>query len=89
MRGITRCAMLLLLVGLVAMAGCSFVTAKDRAIIDEHLGNAIAINEKVQADETMPDWAKQWWNQEVRTWKAMSAWAAREAPDPSLTPEGE
>jgi len=63
---------------LLAVAGCSVVTPSDRAVIHDHRLNAVAINERVQADTELPHYVRVWWAAEADTWIAMDAWAAGE-----------
>ena len=67
------CVLLVLL-----LVGCSYVKPSDRVVIHDHHLNAQAINAKVQVDEALPDYVKQWWAAEAKTWKALDAWAKGE-----------
>ena len=74
---------ILALLGLVALTGCVSVNSQARNVIDANASNAAFINDKVQADESLPAYAKTWWKAEAETWQAMSAWANGKAPTPA------
>jgi len=74
---------LILCVALCAMlAGCSIIMPSHAIVIDEHYGNAQAINEKVQADPDASPAIKKWFAEEAETWGYMSAWAHGKIPAP-------
>ena len=79
---------LIILVLLCAMfAGCSVVMPSHANIIDDHCGNAQAINEKIQADPDVSSAIKEWWAAEAETWQYMSDWAHGRIPEPKKTEE--
>jgi hypothetical protein len=83
-----RRSALIVLVSVVMFSamGCSIVRPSDAVVIDLHAANAAAINAKVQADPALPPYAKTWWAEEERTWRAMSEWAHGRRPEPRPVP---
>ena len=59
----------------VILGGCSLIAAKDTLAIDQVMGNAVAINAKVQADANLPIYVRQWWAEDANQWTYLSDWA--------------
>lgn len=80
---------LLVLCLLVAgMTGCmSYVTAGDRAVIHANYLNAVDTSVKVQTDPACPQYARDWWRDEAKTWTALDAWS-RGVKFPTTAPAG-
>lgn len=76
-----RCVCLMLV--LLVLGGCSVVLPSHARLIDQHAGNAAAINAKVQADPTLPAEVKTWWAAEAQTWTYLSDWAHGRRPAPA------
>jgi hypothetical protein len=62
------------------MSGCTFVKPSDANLIDDHLGNAQAMNALVQADPSVPPAVKQWIQNDVYSWQWFADIAHRRTP---------
>jgi len=80
-----RIVLILLLCALL-LGGCVSVVLPSHAnIIDEHNGNAKAMNAAIQLDAALPEYVKKWWAAEAVTWQCLSDWAHGRAPEPKPT----
>jgi len=71
---------------LMLAAGCTYIKPSDTVLIDNHLGNAQAINKLVQADASVSPALKQWIQADTASWTWFSDIAHRRTP--SMMPTG-
>jgi hypothetical protein len=76
-----RMLMFLMIVTLAAvLAGCTYIKPSDTNLIDDHLGNARAFSNQVQADPNVPPAVQQWIKADAASWQWFSDIAHRRTP---------
>jgi hypothetical protein len=61
----------------LVLCGCTYIKPSDTLIIDDTLGNAVAMNKLAQADPAIPPAYKQWIQGDVAQWQWFSDKAHR------------
>jgi hypothetical protein len=72
--------MILLVLAALTFGGCTVFSASDTVLVDNHLGNAQAMNKLVQADANAAPAYKQWMQADTASWQWMADKAHRRTP---------
>jgi len=73
----------ILILSLLALAGCSVIMPSDAIIIDGHAANANEVDLRVQASPDVPTWLKSWHSSNGQAWEWTSDWAHGRAKTPA------
>jgi hypothetical protein len=77
---VMSCLLFGIMAALLTCAGCTMVNSGDTLLIDDHLGNAQAMNNAIQGGDIDPNAVRQWIKADTASWQWFSDVAHHRTP---------